>query len=184
MCGGTGERVVRPCKVCSGRGIISVMEPLEVDVPAGVRAGQELVWRGKGERGPSGAASGDLIVVVEIAKHPLFQRNGDRITCTIPINISQAALGAKIEVPTLDGRVHMKIPEGTQSGCVFRLPGKGFQVQGADKRGDQLVTVRVETPVGMTSRQRELLREFGHISGDATHPVRRGFLERMKRLFL
>jgi molecular chaperone DnaJ len=184
MCGGSGERVVQPCKTCSGRGMISVMESLEINIPAGVRRGQKLIWHGKGEKGRSGAKSGNLAVVVEVESHSLFERSGDNVICSIPVNISQAALGAKIEVPTLTGRVHMRVPEGTQSGRVFRLPDKGFQIQGADTRGDQLVTLRVETPVGMTPRQRELLEEFGRISGDANHPERRGFLDRMKRRFL
>jgi molecular chaperone DnaJ len=183
-CFGTGKRAVQPCDACSGQGTISVMEPLEINVPPGVRQGQKLVWKGKGEKARSRAASGDLVVAVEVKGHPLFERSGDHVTCAIPVNIAQAALGAKIEVPTLTGKVHMRVPEGTQSGCVFRLPEKGFQVQGADRRGDQLVTLCVETPVGMTPRQREILEEFGRITGTVNHPDRRGFLARMKRLFL
>lgn len=181
QCRGTGKKIEHPCRVCRGVGRLKTKEPLEVDVPEGVSDGQKLRWKGRGEPGERGGDPGDLFIVVKLAEHALFERENEDVLCTVPISFSQAALGAKVDVPTLKGKVAMKVPAGTQTGKVFRLAGKGFKRLG--KQGDQKVTVVVETPVKLSQRQRELLEEFAELSGEDVEPERLSFFERMKDLF-
>lgn len=156
-----------------------------VTVPPGSREGALKTLRGEGEPGEQGGPPGDLVVIVRIAEHPIFRRDGDDIWCDVPISFTQAALGAVIDVPTIEGRVKMRVPEGTQSGRVFRMRGRGVpRATDKDRRGDQLVKVQVETPSGLTARQRQLLEEFARISGETiAHPRRKGFLDRVKEMF-
>lgn len=182
-CGGTGRYIPTPCKQCRGVGIVEKQVSLDVEVPAGVDSGQKLRWEGKGARGANGGPSGDLYVEVKLADHSLFERDGLDIKCTVPITFTQAALGGKIDVPTVEGKVSMKVPAGTQTGKVFRLNSKGFPALKGNKRGDELVTVVVETPVKLTDRQKELLEEFGKLSGEDVEPERKSFFDRMKDLF-
>lgn len=182
-CGGSGQYIPKPCKDCAGKGIRQVEELLEVTVPPGVNTGQKLRWTGRGGPGSDGGPPGDLYIVMRLEEHPLFERDGDNVICTIPISFTQAALGGKIDVPTLEGKVNMSVPAGTQTGRIFRLSGKGFPSISGRGTGDQLVHVVVETPVKLNDRQKELLAEFAAESGEDVHPERKGFFERMKKIF-
>jgi molecular chaperone DnaJ len=182
-CQGEGTIIADKCTTCKGERYIRSEETLEIDIPAGIDTGQQLRWSGKGAPGEHGGPRGDLYVVIRLEDHPLFDREGRDVICVVPIGFTQAALGAKVEVPTLDGKVNMTIPEGTQTGKVFRLRGKGFPGLDGGGRGDQLVEVVVETPVRLSERQRELLVEFAEISGDDVHPEKQSFFDRLKHLF-
>jgi len=180
-CRGTGKKIEKPCKACSGEGLVPKEAELEVKIPAGVEDGAVRTVRGAGERVEGG--TGDLHVTVKIAEHPLFTREGADIHCTVPVSFPQAVLGAQIEVPTLEAKVNMKLPAGTQSGRMFRLRGKGIPVFGGAGKGDQLVMVMVEVPEKINRRQRKLLEELAEEMGMETHPQQSSFLEKLKALF-
>lgn len=182
-CDGEGQVITDPCKDCDGKGFTRELETLEIDIPAGISDGQRLRWVGKGAPGEQGGPPGDLYIVVRLEDHPLFERDGKDIICVVPISFPQAALGGKVEVPTLDGKVKMNIPAGTQTGKVFRLRGKGFPGIEGGAPGDQLVEVVVETPVNLNDEQRELLVQFAELSGDDVHPEKRSFFQRLKDIF-
>lgn len=182
-CGASGTYIPSPCSTCGGDGHVQATTTLNVEVPAGVSEDQKLRWEGKGAPGSKGAPNGDLFVVVKLKPHSLFERENDNVTCTIPLSFTQAALGGKLEVPTLDGKVVMSVPAGTQSGKVMRLRKKGFPSVSRGVRGDQLVTLVVETPVNLNDRQRELLEELAELSDEEVHPEKKGFFQRMKDLF-
>jgi molecular chaperone DnaJ len=156
-----------------------------VSVPAGAKEGAVKMIRGEGEPGRAGGGPGDLHVIMRIKEHPVFRREGSEVWCDVPISFTQAALGAVIEVPTLDGNVRMRIPEGTQSGRVFRIRGRGLIKGGGGKvRGDQMVRVQVQTPSNLTARQRDLLQELASERGeDVAHPQRKGILDKVRELF-
>jgi molecular chaperone DnaJ len=185
-CSGAGRVVRNPCRVCSGSGTVQRERSLVVPVPAGVEDGTRIRLTGEGEAGPAGAPAGDLFVHVAIRQHDIFQRDGANVHCRVPLRMSQAALGAEVEVPVIDGtRARVKIPPGTQTGEQFRLRGKGFSVLRSVARGDMFVHVAVETPQHLTRRQRELLEEFeaeakGHATGS---PETEGFFAKMKTFF-
>ena len=162
-CGGTG-RNNRQCASCSGQGRTSSPSRLEVRIPAGVQNGSRIRFAGKGESGLGGAPSGDLYVVAKVTPHPFFERKGDNIYCKVPVTVTEAALGAKIQVPTVDGRSLLKIPPGTQGGQKFRLRGKGAPSLRADRRGDQFIEVRVVVPKIADERSKELLRELAQLN--------------------
>lgn len=157
-----------------------------VDIPPGTKDGAVKMLKGEGEPGSGGASAGDLHVIVRVKPHPVFTREGNDVWCEVPISLPQAALGTLIEVPTLDGKVRMRIPEGTQSGRVFRIRAKGVP-RGANPsalRGDQLVRVLVETPTNLSDRQRKLLEELADERGDQiAYPQRKGFLDKLRDLF-
>ena len=157
-CGGTGRTAAGPCSLCRGKGAVKRRRTLKIPVPAGTDDGQTLTLRGQGSAGQNGGPAGDLLVEVTVQPHPLFRREGPFIRSDATISFAQAALGAEIEVPTIDGRVKYRIPAGTQSGTVFRLRGKG--VPGAQGRGDHLVEIHVETPRNLSAAQAEALRRF------------------------
>lgn len=180
-CGGSGKRPESPCRACQGKGVRPSSDELVVRVPAGVEDGAIRTVRGAGEVGPGGA--GDLHVTVRVAPHPLFTRKGADVLCTVPVSFPQAVLGAQVDVPTLQGRVKMKLPPGTQSGRVFRLRGKGIAVFGGAGKGDQLVEVVVEVPEKVNRKQRRLLEELAEEMGVDTHPQQQGFLDKLKSLF-
>jgi molecular chaperone DnaJ len=144
--------------------------------------GSRLKLRGEGEAGPNGGAAGDLYVVLHVREHPLFVREGTDVVCEVPVSFAQAALGAEVEVPTLDGSARVKVPTGTQSGQVFRLKGRGIPDLNGYGRGDQIVRIVVETPRKLSPRQRELLEEFARISGEEVHPLSKSFLEKVKSM--
>ncbi|ATB30713.1 molecular chaperone DnaJ [Melittangium boletus] len=182
-CGGTGAVVPDPCGKCRGSGKVPNEEVIEVNIPAGVDNGTRVRLTGLGEPGDRGGPAGDLYVTVIVREHPLFQREDYDVFCEVPISFTQAALGAKIDVPTLDGKVKMTIPEGAQSGKVFRLKGKGIPHLHSGQRGDQHVRVIVETPTGLTAKQRELLEKFAESSGEEAHPQSKNFFEKVRELF-
>jgi molecular chaperone DnaJ len=159
----------------------------EVVIPPGTKDGAVRMIRGEGEAGKNGAGTGDLHVIVRVASHPMFRREGYDVWCEVPITFAQAALGAVVEVPTLDGVVKMRIPAGVQSGRVFRMAGKGIPrtPSAAGPRGDQRVKVSLETPTSLTPRQRELFEELARTTGEApmSHPKKQGFVDRLRSLF-
>ncbi len=179
-CGGTGRIINNPCNTCKGKGKVRKNKKISVKVPAGVDDGQTVRIRGEGHAGINGGGAGDLLVDINVRPHPIFERDGANVLCEMPISFTQAALGAEIEVPTLDGKVRYNVPEGTQTGTTFRLKGKGIPYVGYKTRGDQYVTVVVETPKGLDREQKELLRKFGESLGDEVEPKRKGFFEKLK----
>jgi molecular chaperone DnaJ len=183
VCAGTGEIVRERCADCRGQGRVEGQQTIKVRIPAGVDEGTRLRLSGEGEAGISGGASGDLYVVVSIRPHELFQREGPDLHCQVPITMVQAALGAEIDVPTLEGRVKIVVPEGTQSGKVMRLRGKGVPTLRSQARGDQLLHLFVETPTRLTKSQREILERFAAESDVAVSPANKSFLDKLRELF-
>jgi molecular chaperone DnaJ len=182
-CNGTGAVIPDPCGKCRGSGKVPSEEVIEVNIPAGVDNGTRVRLTGMGEPGDRGAQAGDLYVTVIVREHPLFQREDYEVFCEVPISFTQAALGAKIDVPTLDGKVKMTIPSGTQSGKVFRLKSKGIPHLHSQQRGDQHVRVIIETPTDLSAKQRELLEKFAELSGEESHPQSKSFFAKVKELF-
>ena len=183
-CGGAGRVIVEKCPDCGGVGMKREEATVEVKVPAGVDTGTRLKLSGEGEPAPQpGGLPGDLYVVIQVREHPIFRREETEVVCEMPISFTQAALGAHVDVPTLDGPAAIKIPAGTQSGKIFRLRGKGIPHLGSSARGDQHVRVVVETPTHLTKEQRELLERFATLSGEKTHPASRSFWDKASRLF-
>lgn len=181
-CQGMGQRIVDPCPKCKGSGRIKGQKTLNVKLPSGIEDGMQIRYSGEGESGVNGGARGDLYIAVSIMPHPIFQRDGLDILCEVPIAFSVAALGDKIEVPTLDGKVEMNIPQGTQSATVFKLKDKGIVSMRGGKRGDQLVKVKVLVPKKLSARQKELLTEFNKIS-EQDHPEHKSFFDKVRELF-
>lgn len=177
-CGGTGKIIHHPCSTCRGKGMVRRNRKVKVDIPAGIDDGQTISLRGLGSAGRNGGAPGDLLVTVGVRNDTDFQRDGTSVLYEMPISIAQASLGAEVEVPTLDGKVKYTVPEGTQSGTVFRLRGKGIPYLRGGGRGDQFITVRVETPRNLTGRQKELLRELGESMGDTGIAKKRSFFSK------
>jgi molecular chaperone DnaJ len=182
-CGGAGEIVRERCRDCRGSGRSEGMYTINIRVPPGVEEGMRLRVPGEGEAGIAGGPSGDLYVVISVKSHELFERQGADLHCEVPVAFTQAALGAEIEVPTLDGKVKLKIPEGTQSGKLMRLRGKGLPTVRSATRGDQLVHIFVEVPTRLSSSQRELLEKFADEMGTDTSPVTRSFVAKLRELF-
>jgi molecular chaperone DnaJ len=183
QCNGHGSVIRDPCRSCSGSGVMQKTHSLNIKIPAGVDNSSRLKLRTEGEAGRSGGPAGDLYVVISVADHPLFVRQDKDILCEVPIGFPQATLGAEIEVPTLEGKVKLKIPPGTQSGGTFRLKGKGAPDLRGRSRGDQLVRVTVEVPRKLNARQRELLEEFARCSGEEVNPLSKGFFDKVKEMF-
>jgi molecular chaperone DnaJ len=181
-CNGTGQMIKDPCGTCSGQGKRRKKVDLQVKIPAGIDQGQRLKLSNEGDAGSQGGPSGDLYVVINIRPHEIFERDEFDVHCTVPISFSQAALGAEMEVPTLSGKVSLKIPAGTQSGVKMRLKGKGIQRLGGYGQGDQIVTVHVETPTKLTSEQKDLFQRLSETSGNS-NPMSRGFFDKVKDLF-
>ena len=179
-CGGEGTVIKTPCSTCGGRGRVKAKRNIKVKIPAGVDTGSRLRVSHEGEMGLHGGPRGDLYIYIYEEEHPFFKREGNDLYCEFPISFSQAALGTEVEVPTIDGTAKIKISSGTPSGRVFHLKGKGVQRLGGYGKGDQIVRVYVDVPKSLTPRQRELLEEFAHISGDE---VNKSFKEKIKNLF-
>jgi len=182
-CRGAGQLIPHPCKRCRGAGLREKKVEIHVRIPAGVASGNQLRLPGEGEPGAGGGPRGDLFVVVEVEDHPLFQRDGDDLLCEVPIGFTQAALGARIDVPTLQGAAELEIPAGTQGGDVFRLRGQGMPSAYGHGQGHLLIRVAVEIPRRLTARQKELLAEFGREEADGSSPRRKSFLEKVRTLF-
>ena len=165
-CRGTGKIIKKPCQNCIGKGAIRIRKKIEVNIPAGIDDGQRVFLAGQGNEGRNGGAPGDLVIYVSVAKHKIFTRDGLDLHCNIPISFAQAALGATIEVPTLEGNVSWNVPEGTQTGTSFTLKGKGVKQVKGKQVGDIIFKVNVNTPRNLTENQKELLRQFEGISSD------------------
>ena len=159
-CDGTGKLIRDPCNTCKGSGLVRKERTIKVSIPAGIDNGQAVSLRRQGNCGLNGGASGDLILSVSVRPHAIFERNGTSVLLDMPVSFTQAALGAEIEVPTLDGRVKYTMPAGTQTGTVFRLRGKGIPTLNSKARGDQFVTVYIEVPLNLNTKQKELLKQF------------------------
>jgi molecular chaperone DnaJ len=184
-CGGMGKVIRDPCKVCGGAGRVQKEKTLNVTIPAGVDDGMRIRLTGEGEAGMRGGQTGDLYIVLAVRPHPIFQRDGGTIFCPVPISVATAALGGTIEVPTIEGkRAKVSIPAGTQTGRQFRLRAKGMTGVRGSARGDMIIETVVETPVGLTARQKELLKEFEEAGGSNSHnPESEGFFAKVKDLW-
>jgi len=185
-CHGSGRIIPEPCTTCGGAGRVKRQKTLEVKIPAGIDDGMRLRHGGQGEPGVNGGPAGDLYVEIHIKQHPVFQRDGDDLHCEMPISFTTAALGGEIEIPTLDGAANIRIPAETQSAKVFRLRGKGIRNVRTHAPGDLMVHVIVETPVKLTDRQKELLREFGEIASsnaERHNPKAKSWMDKVKDFF-
>ncbi|MGV3487136.1 MAG: molecular chaperone DnaJ [Tuberibacillus sp.] len=183
-CQGKGKIIKEKCNSCSGTGRIKTNKKIHVKIPAGVDDGQQIRLSGQGEAGVNGGPAGDLYIVFHVKPHKFFERDGDDVFCTVPLNFAQAALGDEIEVPTLYGKVKLKIPAGTQSGTHFRLKSKGIKNVRGYGQGDQHVTVKVVTPKHLSEREKELFRELAELGG--SHPIDEQndtFFSKVKRAF-
>ncbi|MFC0188130.1 molecular chaperone DnaJ [Fictibacillus aquaticus] len=182
-CSGKGKIIKEKCGTCHGAGKVRKTKKISVKVPAGVDNGQQIRMSGHGEPGVNGGPSGDLYVVFQVAQHEFFERDGDDIYCDMPITFAQAALGDEIEVPTLYGKVKLKVPAGTQSGTHFRLRGKGVKNVHGRGQGDQHIQIKVITPTKLTEKQKQLLRDFAEISGSTPDEHNDSFFDKVKRAF-
>ncbi|MEH7384056.1 molecular chaperone DnaJ [Bacillus sp. JJ1521] len=183
-CSGTGKFIKDKCSTCSGSGKVKKRKKIHVKIPAGIDDGQQLRVSGQGEPGVNGGPPGDLYVVFHVRSHEFFERDGDDIYCEMPLTFAQAALGDEVEVPTLHGKVKLKIPAGTQTGTKFRLRGKGVPNVRGYGQGDQHIHVRVITPTKLTEKQKQLLREFTEISGNGVPDEQHdNFFAKVKRAF-
>ena len=182
-CKGEGKIISEPCRECHGKGTVKRNKKLKVKIPAGVDNGSRLRVSGEGEAGAKGGPSGDLYVYLYVKPHKFFERDGTTVLCEVPINIVQATLGADIKVPTLDGQVTMKVPEGTQPGKVMRIKGKGIPSLRNSSRGDQLVRIKVVVPTKLSDKQKDALRKFADISKDNINPEEKSFMDKVKDFF-
>jgi molecular chaperone DnaJ len=182
-CRGRGTVIKTPCKKCGGTGVEKKSKTLEVNIPAGIDNLQRVVLRGQGNVAPNGGVAGDLVVEVGIRPHPIFERDGYHVYCEVPVSFAEAALGANITVPTLDGDYSYKIPEGTQTGTTVTLRGKGIQVPNSRQRGDQIFTIVVEVPKNLSDTQKKLLREFEASCDDHNLSAKATFKEKLKNIF-
>lgn len=182
-CGGLGQIIKNPCRVCQGQGRVQKERTLSVNIPAGVETGTRIRLAGEGEAGMRGGPAGDLYIFIEVAKHDLFEREESNLFCRVPVSVAKAALGGDIEVPTIDGgRSRVKIPPGSQSGRQMRLRGKGMPALRGGAHGDMFIELAVETPVNLTSRQKELLREFEALSED-NNPESKSFFSSVRNFW-
>ena len=182
QCNGQGKVIKNPCNTCKGKGKVRKTNRVNVKIPAGVDVGQSVRVRGEGCVGTNGGPSGDLLVEIYIKRHPIFQRDDRDVLCEVPISFTQAALGAQIEVPTLEGKATYDIPEGTQTGTSFTLRGCGTcRLENPDRRGDLIFTVVVETPKGLNSKQRELMRQFAEACGESNYSKKQRFFRKNRK---
>jgi molecular chaperone DnaJ len=182
-CQGAGRTLEKPCKTCHGQGRRERTSKITLRIPAGVDHGARLRSAGNGEAGWRGAPPGDLYVVLHIRPHEIFQRDGDDLVCEVPVSFVQAALGAELEVPTLEGRHPIRVPPGTQPGTVFRVKGKGVKNVQGHGHGDLHVRINVEVPAHLSSAQRAKLQEFAELCTGKENPISQGFFEKAKKLF-
>lgn len=182
-CQGSGEVVSDPCAECRGVGLKSAEATLSVKVPAGIDAGQRLKLRGEGESGQAGGPSGDLYVQIAVKEHPFFKREESELYCELPISYPAAVLGAEVDVPTLEGKVKMKVPPGTPSGKLFKLKNRGVQVLGSSRRGDLHVRVFIEVPTKLNDEHRRTIEKLKEIEGFQPNPEAKGFFEKVKDMF-
>ncbi len=183
QCNGRGKIIKTPCNTCKGKGKVRRTQKIRVKVPAGVDEGQSVRVRGEGCVGSNGGPNGDLLAEIYIKRHPIFTRQDYTVLCEVPISFTQAALGAEIQVPTLDGKVAFEIPEGTQTGTTFTLKEKGIPVVNSRRRGDQRFTVVVETPTKLSREQKELLRQLDGTMDNKSNPKGKKFKDILKDFF-
>ncbi len=183
QCNGAGQIISEPCTTCHGRQRVQKERTLSVHIPAGVESGMRLRLQSEGEHGVNGGPPGDLYVAVSVKPHPLFTRHGNDIVCDLPIHFVTAALGGKVEVPTLKGKTVIKVPPGTQQGKILRLKGLGIPSLKGHQTGDQIYNVRIEVPTKLSQRQKELLTEFARESGLSADTEGDGFFDKMKTFF-
>ena len=184
QCSGRGKIVKNPCNTCRGKGKVYRNQKVKVNVPAGIDHGQTVRLRGEGNVGANGGPNGDLMVDVYIRQHPIFEREGVHVYCEVPITFTQAALGAEVEVPTLDGKIKFDIPEGTQTGKMFSMSGRGIpSINNPKRRGDHRFTVVVETPTKLSKEQKELLRKLDETMDKKSNPKRNKFFDTIKDFF-
>lgn len=182
-CMGRGAVIKEKCSQCRGSGSTKSPHKVKVTIPAGIDSEQRLRLRGEGESAEPGGRAGDLFVVVTVKAHPLFQRQEEHVILQLPITFVQAALGTKIEIPTLRGTEHLTIPAGTQQGDIFRLRGKGLKRLNGSGYGDEIISVLIEIPKRVSSKQKELLRQYEQESSTESHPLVNNFLKKFKELF-
>ncbi len=180
-CGGKGKIISNPCKDCGGTGQVRRRKTVKVSIPAGIDNGQTISLRGQGNAGRNGGPSGDLLLVISVLPHQLFRRDGEDVYCDAPITFTQAVLGGEMEIPTIDGKVKYTIPEGTQTGTTFRLRGKGIPNLNGRGRGDQYVTVYIETPRNLSREQKEALKKFSQSLGEHNYEQRKTFFSKFKK---
>ena len=180
-CGGKGRIIHQPCKDCRGSGMVRKKKTIQASIPAGIDNGQTISIRGQGNAGKNGGPAGDLLVTITVRPHELFRREGTSVLCEAPITFPQAVLGAELEIPTIDGKVKYDIPEGTQSGTTFRLKGKGIPALNGRGRGDQYVTVYIETPRNLNREQKEALKKFAEAVGENNYEERKSFFRKFKK---
>jgi molecular chaperone DnaJ len=180
-CKGKGKIVKNPCKDCRGSGQTRKSKLIEVNIPAGIDNGQRISLRGQGNAGANGGPAGDLLVTVAVRGHEFFTRDGFDLLCDMPITFVEAALGAKLTIPTLEGQGELTIPEGTQSGTTFCVRGKGIQQLNGRGRGDLLVTVEIEVPKGLGKKQKEALEKFGELCEEKHHGKKASFFAKLKK---
>jgi len=182
-CGGTGQTIQNPCKSCRGEGRVEENARIKLKIPAGVDTGSRLRSVGQGEAGSRGGSSGDLYVVLTVRSHPVFEREENDLFCNVPVAFSQLALGAEINIPSLDGEMTLKIPAGTSSHKVFRIRGQGVPSVSGRARGDLHIRTQVEIPKHLNSAQKEALEHFAKLCDEHTHPERHSFFEKAKKIF-
>lgn len=182
-CKGTGKVIENPCRACNGNGRVKKNRKIEINIPAGINDEQMLNVSGQGSSGTNGGPAGDVHVYVNVRPHQIFDRRGDDVWCELPITFAQAAMGAEVVVPTIDGKVSYNVHEGTQPGDVFKLKGKGIPHINGRGRGDQYVKVTIEVPKNLNAKQKEILKQFEGATTDKNYAKRRGFFDVIKKLF-
>ena len=180
-CGGKGRIIHQPCKDCRGSGMVRKKKTIQASIPAGIDNGQTISIRGQGNAGKNGGPAGDLLITITVRPHELFRREGTSVLCEAPITFTQAVLGAELEIPTIDGKVKYTLPEGTQSGTTFRLKGKGIPSINGRGRGDQYVTVYIETPKNLNKEQKEALKKFAETMGERNYEEQKKFFKKFKK---
>ena len=180
-CGGKGRIIQQPCGDCHGSGSVRKRKTIKASIPAGIDNGQTISVRGQGHAGKNGGPAGDLLITITVRPHELFRREGTSVLCEAPITFAQAVLGAELEIPTIDGKVKYDLPEGTQSGTTFRLKGKGIPSINGRGRGDQYVTVYIETPRDLNRDQKEALKKFAETLGENNYEDRKRFFKKFKK---
>ena len=180
-CGGKGRIIHQPCKDCRGSGLLRKKKTIQASIPAGIDNGQTISIRGQGNAGKNGGPAGDLLITITVRPHELFRREGTSVLCEAPITFTQAVLGAELEIPTIDGKVKYTLPEGTQSGTTFRLKGKGIPSINGRGRGDQYVTVYIETPKNLNKEQKEALKKFAETMGESNYEEQKKFFKKFKK---
>ena len=180
-CGGKGRIIHQPCKDCRGSGMVRKKKTIQASIPAGIDNGQTISIRGQGNAGKNGGPAGDLLITITVRPHELFRREGTSVLCEAPITFTQAVMGAELEIPTIDGKVKYTLPEGTQSGTTFRLKGKGIPSINGRGRGDQYVTVYIETPKNLNKEQKEALKKFAETMGESNYEEQKKFFKKFKK---